>query len=77
MSFMTADQVKDRVDLVTVSKDKQDGDDVLEKLAAFDYADAHCYDPNEERGLLQVIEAVGGDQFNARIQMLVELVDGK
>ena len=41
----------------------------LERLASFDYGDAHCYDPNEEARLRLIIKSLGVD-FNNRIRQL-------
>lgn len=40
------------------------------RLVSFNVADAHCYDPNEERRLREIIAALGEDGFNARIHAL-------
>eukprot|EP00448_Togula_jolla_P017584 CAMPEP_0170576200 /NCGR_PEP_ID=MMETSP0224-20130122/4264_1 /TAXON_ID=285029 /ORGANISM="Togula jolla, Strain CCCM 725" /LENGTH=437 /DNA_ID=CAMNT_0010899023 /DNA_START=114 /DNA_END=1423 /DNA_ORIENTATION=+ len=40
----------------------------IAQLSNFDEAQAHCYDPNEERRLRQVIRAVSTREFNRRIR---------
>ena len=40
----------------------------LESLLHFKVGDAHCYDPNEELRLRQIIAAVGEQRFNERIR---------
>eukprot|EP00929_Paragymnodinium_shiwhaense_P014209 TRINITY_DN122101_c0_g1_i1.p1 TRINITY_DN122101_c0_g1~~TRINITY_DN122101_c0_g1_i1.p1 ORF type:complete len:718 (+),score=117.49 TRINITY_DN122101_c0_g1_i1:162-2315(+) len=42
----------------------------LERLQAFDIAEAHCFDPNEESRLRTVIKALGRSRFNHRIRTL-------
>jgi hypothetical protein len=44
--------------------------DILTRLSLFDADDAKCYDPNEQRKLMQVIEGVGKAQFNRRVRRL-------
>lgn len=46
------------------------GNDVLNELKTFDYAYAHCYDPNEEIKIRAVITGVGVVRFHKRIQNL-------
>jgi len=70
MSFTTLEQAMERVELLTLNTNPND--DILGALARFDHAEAHCYDPNEERRLRSVIDVVGGDHFNLRIQTLAE-----
>jgi len=70
MSFMNFEQAMERIDVLTLNSEADN--DVLEALGSFDHEDAHCYDPNKERNLRNVIEVVGGDQFNMRIQTLAE-----
>merc|ERR1712048_1513026 len=43
-------------------------------LMEFEVADAHCYDPNEEIRLMNVIHIIGKDQFNQRIRTLASLL---
>lgn len=67
-SFMRAAQALERVELVPLDSDPTC--DVLTRLTDFDVRDAHCYDPNEESRLFEVINAVSRDRFNARIRAL-------
>lgn len=45
-------------------------DSSLAALRAFEVAQAHCYDPNEEARLRGIIDTVGARAFEARIQHL-------
>ena len=52
----------------------QSEDAVLNNLRSFDVQESHCYDPNEECNLRNVITAVGGQRFNESIRKLAEEV---
>ena len=59
------------------STDVGDGTDVvddvvvtLEDMCKFDVVNAKCFDPNEERKLLTVIDEVGRDKFHSSIRQL-------
>ena len=56
--------------LLSLTDDR--GEAVLTKLRDFSVSDAHCYDPNEEQRLRQVIKAVGIARFEKNIQNLAE-----
>lgn len=61
-SFISTEQATHRVDLIPVGKGCIA--EAVSRLARFDFRDAHCYNPNEEHTLRDVIEATGGDRFN-------------
>lgn len=44
------------------------GQCALQSLLEFEVTNAHCYDPNEESRLLEIIETVGARQFEACIR---------
>merc|ERR1712151_525551 len=65
----------ERVKLITIDS-TEDGQhfDALAELERFDVLDAHCYDPNEEARLREVIAAVGVERFNERIRHLATVL---
>merc|ERR1712190_462216 len=68
-SFSSDDRVIERIEFVPLDT-SDDKSDVEQQLKRFDHRCAHCYDPNEEFRLRQIIEAVGGKEFNARLRGL-------
>lgn len=44
--------------------------DISVEIKTFDVTNAHCYDPNEEAKLQEIIDAVGKERFNHRIRSL-------
>ena len=42
-------------------------EDPSQALKAFSLGQAHCYDPNEEMRLLEIIETIGAPEFERRI----------
>ena len=78
LSFASTAQAIRRLEIAPL----QDGVDLRSRLAAFNVADAQCYDPNEQRTLRAVIDASGGGEagsgieaFNAKIHQLAELMN--
>lgn len=68
LAFATLKQVHGRIDILPL--DEGHDTDCLVCLEEFDVQNAHCYDPNEENRLRQVIDIVGEEQFNNRIRSL-------
>jgi hypothetical protein len=71
-SFSREDLAMKRIKLVAL--EGTSGQDVLTRLSQFDADSARCYDPNEQAKLMQVIDAVGKNQFNRRVRRLAMLV---
>lgn len=77
-SFVSVDLAIERLKLAPLSdvhqlhegKDNAPSLPLMQALLRFDVTRAHCYDPNEERKLMKVIEANGLDSFNARVREL-------
>ena len=67
------DYAKDKVQLEPISKESKDT--LLKTLKSFNVDDARCFDPNEQRKLLHVINGVGMKEFNAKIQRLASCID--
>jgi hypothetical protein len=44
--------------------------DVMQQLLLFEVENSHCYDPNEEAKLREIINTNGEHQFNSRIRDL-------
>mmetsp|Transcript_25986 Transcript_25986/g.57346 ORF Transcript_25986/g.57346 Transcript_25986/m.57346 type:complete len:686 (-) Transcript_25986:208-2265(-) len=65
-SFAREELAAERVVILPLHR----GDDIFSQLANFKLDDAHCYDPNEEIRLRQVIHGVGVDRFNQGIRAL-------
>ena len=73
-SFADVSEAQKRLTIVPL----EDGVGLNESLASFDSCNAHCYDPNEEAKLRQVISAAGSDghesEFNVKIRKLAQYV---
>lgn len=74
-AFTDTSHAIERVKLVPIDE-TDDGQyfDALAELERFDVLNAHCYDPNEEKRLREVIAAVGVDRFNERIRHLATVL---
>lgn len=75
MAFFTPEQALDRIEPVDISIFQTvvpsfQTLDPLEVLCSFQASQAKCFDPNDENRLRKVIQAVGEDHFNWRIQRL-------
>ena len=72
MMFAFADEedAVARIELVPIEADGVTRASILESMAHFKLADAHCYDPNEEIKLRGVMAAVGEEKFVGRIRSL-------
>jgi hypothetical protein len=72
MMFAFADEedAVARIELVPIEADGVTRTSILESMAHFKLADAHCYDPNEEIKLRGVMSAVGEEKFVGRIRSL-------
>ena len=64
LAFTDLKVAVERVQLVPI------GNTTCEPLARFHLDNAHCYDPNEEAKLRQVIGSLGNDVFQQRLRML-------
>ena len=67
-AFVGEDQARSRVQLAPLLDDADMS--VYAALLSFDVRRAHCYDPNEEWRLRQVIDSIGARQFEASINRL-------
>merc|ERR1712232_720383 len=73
LAFMPMEDALEHLHLVPLLSHTQSADEtdaVAQQLLRFDVQDAHCYDPNEEARLRQVIAALGNEAFNQRIRTL-------
>ncbi|CAK9032237.1 unnamed protein product, partial [Durusdinium trenchii] len=59
LSFSSIEQALQQLVVVTLSKQ------ALSELANFDLSKSGCFDPNEEFRLRRVIDAIGGQRFDA------------
>ena len=71
-SFAQEEMAMQRVKVVPL--EGTNSQDVLARLSRFNVSNAKCYDPNEQRKLMRIIEGVGKTQFNRRVQRLAALV---
>merc|ERR1712066_492757 len=67
LAFMDMEEVLNCLHVVSLCEGSTD---VAEQLMNFDTNDAHCYDPNEESRVRQVLTAVGSERFNNKIRAL-------
>merc|ERR1712014_310720 len=72
-SFAKEEQAAKRIHFVPFGNDG--GERAIKKFLTFRVCDAHCYDPNEERKLLKIIEAAGEDRFNSKIRRMAADVE--
>eukprot|EP00928_Gymnodinium_smaydae_P008031 TRINITY_DN12887_c0_g2_i1.p1 TRINITY_DN12887_c0_g2~~TRINITY_DN12887_c0_g2_i1.p1 ORF type:complete len:652 (+),score=49.96 TRINITY_DN12887_c0_g2_i1:110-1957(+) len=66
-SFVEIESAKKRVEFVPLDLG------IHSQLRAFDVDSAHCFDPNEERRLRAVINALGVGEFNRKIRRFAEV----
>lgn len=73
-AFLNAIDIINRLEFANVMKGVNNGERiVLLKLLNFNIENAHCYDPNEEKKLLNVIDAVGINKFHDKIHEVARL----
>jgi hypothetical protein len=73
-TFLNANDIIYRLEFANVMKGVSNGEEVvLLKLLNFNIENAHCYDPNEEKKLLNVIKAVGFIKFHDKIHEVARL----
>ena len=60
----------ERVEFISVEKDAKE-DDIINGLEAFDIDDAHCFGPNEEFMLRQIIHDIGVTRLTTSIRDIV------
>ena len=58
------------MDKVVVAEHAGSGVNLSKVLGLFSLADSHCFDPNEEHKLRQVIAAVGEEKFKEHARLL-------
>eukprot|EP00929_Paragymnodinium_shiwhaense_P009697 TRINITY_DN113966_c0_g1_i1.p1 TRINITY_DN113966_c0_g1~~TRINITY_DN113966_c0_g1_i1.p1 ORF type:complete len:273 (+),score=27.43 TRINITY_DN113966_c0_g1_i1:2-820(+) len=74
-SFACPEQALERLRFELLSQGSSS--DVMQRLLHFESKNARCYDPNEQRKLLQVIETIGADRFDGQIRRLTEAIQHK
>lgn len=76
LAFTRMEQALEKLHIIPIDINPDSSNSIAKKLQLFDVQETHCYDPNEEARLREVIEALGEDRFNSRIQMLGHACDG-
>jgi hypothetical protein len=69
-AFMGKAQAEKRVEFVPLVRAHEELEDVLRGLQTFSLPNSHCFDPNEEARLRDIIHARGGGMFEGRIRDL-------
>eukprot|EP00605_Chrysophyceae_sp_TOSAG23-4_P000335 GSChrysophyteH1.ASY1.ANO1.382.1 assembled CDS len=64
-----------KVKAVSLSEEDINRSLVIEKLGNFKLDESHCYDPNEEMKLREVINAVGAERFEKRVRGLASSIN--
>eukprot|EP01043_Picozoa_sp_COSAG02_P000797 COSAG02_NODE_16_length_56207_cov_9.816122_14_plen_70_part_00 len=67
---MSGERALDRCTMVTFGEADQ------KPLTEFDVADAHCFDPDDEKKLRSIIESEGASTFNAVIHEVAVQLQG-
>lgn len=70
LAFTGLESASSRLEFLPLQEHQHDK--LVLELQQFDVASAHCYDPNEEAQLAQVIRALGPGRFNERIHSLAD-----
>merc|ERR1712113_1252032 len=65
-SFRDVEKIGDCIETLLLESDAYSN--IWSKLSTFSVKNAHCFDPNEERILKMVINAVGSDRFNRNVR---------
>ena len=64
-------------DCITLLQIPDGSFDVFKTMKSFDVTDAHCFDPNEECKMHNVIEAVGKEHFNEQVCSVFTMIQGQ
>ena len=76
-SFSDDDEMAlNRVEILPIEEGGVTRDGVIASLVSFRLEDAHCYDPNEEARIRDVMAAVGEERFVNRIRSLGRRLQG-
>ena len=76
-AFSSKNQAERRIKFVPLLRPSQTAPDMLQSLKRFRLSASHCFDPNEEARLRDIIHARGEALFEGRIRELGEACERK
>eukprot|EP00929_Paragymnodinium_shiwhaense_P037855 TRINITY_DN20086_c1_g1_i3.p1 TRINITY_DN20086_c1_g1~~TRINITY_DN20086_c1_g1_i3.p1 ORF type:complete len:602 (+),score=21.69 TRINITY_DN20086_c1_g1_i3:206-2011(+) len=77
LAFMEVNVAMEKIHLVKLDEEGTAESKALLRMLEFDIMQAHCYDPNEESRVRNVISSVGVERFNSKVQALGRKLRGQ